>query len=213
MKRVDEWENEPSLLEKLRKQIDIDEKAQPPRKKITNVDELPIIYLDIDGVLADFQRSVNVAFRKKLGRLPKWLPNGMVADNDDKILIEVIKGTKRFWENLEWTNNGKKLFKFVEKYRPHILSAYMKVDGRSPAGKRVWLRKNIGMNKLGAINIVRRIEKSLFAVNLKTGRPNILIDDLDKNIDRFEQAGGIGLLYSDKNHRKTIRDLRQIGFI
>jgi hypothetical protein len=57
------------------------------------------------------------------------------------------------------------------------------------------------------------MEKPLFAVNLKTGRPNILIDDLDKTIDKFEQAGGIGLLYSDKNHRKTIRDLRQIGFI
>lgn len=207
-----DWDKETNLLEKIRNQIIEDENNIPPKVNAPDV-KLPKIYLDMDGVIVDFEKAVRTVFRKKTGRSLKWNDKGMVAnDKDESILIDVVRTTKQFWENLEWTNNGKKLFKFVGQYRPNILSAFMNADLRSKRGKRVWLKQNIGMVKLGEINIVRRKEKPDFAVDYATKQSNILIDDSLDNIRKFESAGGFGILHSDKNYRQTIRKLKEIGF-
>jgi hypothetical protein len=56
--------------------------------------------------------------------------------------------------------------------------------------KRQWLEKN-GYNPKEAI-FTKLKEK--FALDSK-GRPNILIDDRPENIDRWIEAGGIGIRY------------------
>ena len=38
---------------------------------------------------------------------------------------------KDFWESLEWMLSAKKMWSFISKYDPHILSAYSTKDANS----------------------------------------------------------------------------------
>jgi len=164
---------------------------------------LPQIYLDMDGVLVDLEKRVSQIMKQRDGQtFDDWLK----MPSDDQWAI--VKQDKNFWENLEMSDDAKKLFKFVKQYNPNILSAYTKRDLRSKKGKMRWLQKNIGLNNLNRIHLVLRPEKKNFAQS-KQG-PNILIDDYIGNIKEFNAAGGIGIFY--KNSTDTIRQLKKLGF-
>ena len=72
---------------------------------------LPHIYCDMDGVLSDFV----LAAKKATGQ--NW--EGMRHGQD----WESIKNTQNFWSNMPWMRDGKKLWGFINKYNPSILSA------------------------------------------------------------------------------------------
>lgn len=161
----------------------------------------PIIYCDMDGVLADFktgaQKTTGMSINQWMN-IPrskeKWAP---------------IKAKKDFWSTLPWMSGGKQLWSYISKFDPHILSAYVEesFDPNCIPGKTEWLRKNVGMTSRSKINLVRRSEKKLFA---KRGNPAILIDDYEKNIREFTQAGGVGIHHT--NTSKTIAQLKKLGF-
>ena len=58
------------------------------------------------------------------------------------------------------------------------------------------------------INLVMRSQKQQYATT--DGKPNILIDDYMKNINEWENKGGIGIHHTDP--RKTINELKRLGF-
>ena len=116
---------------------------------------------------------------------------------------------KKFWENLEWMPGSKQMYSFISKYDPYVLSAYSDKDATgSKTGKMNWLKKNTKF-KRSKINLVLRDQKKKFAKD-NDGKANILIDDYEKNIKEWEQAGGIGVLYT--NAPNTIRELKRLGF-
>ena len=158
--------------------------------------DLPRIYCDMDGVICDFV----LAAKKATGQ--NWVG---LRDGQD---WESIKNTKNFWSTMPWTRDGRQLWNFIKKYRPHILSAFSPEDPNCKPGKRKWLKNNVGYSQSFMINIVRRREKKNFAKN--KGRPAILIDDYPKNVDQFKNAGGIGILHT--NTQNTISQLKRIGF-
>jgi hypothetical protein len=106
-------------------------------------------------------------------------------------------------------SGGKRLWSYISKFDPHILSAYVEetYDPNCIPGKTEWLRRNAGMTNRQKINLVRRKEKKLFA---KRGQPAILIDDYEKNIIEFQKSGGIGIHHTDTS--KTISQLKKLGF-
>ena len=67
--------------------------------------------------------------------------------------------------------------------------------------------KNTGISNRSKINLVRRKEKKLFA---RKGNPSILIDDYEKNVREFINAGGKGIHHT--NTSKTIAQLKRLGF-
>ena len=77
----------------------------------------PIIYCDMDGVLADFktgaQRTTGMSINKSMN-IPssreKW---------------SLIKAKKDFWSTLPWMSGGRQLWSYISKFDPHILSAYV----------------------------------------------------------------------------------------
>ena len=158
--------------------------------------DLPRIYCDMDGVLCDFVLAAKMATGQN------WL--GLRSGQD----WDSIKKIKNFWSTMPWTSDGRRLWNFIKKHQPHILSAYSIEDPNCIPGKRRWLKSNLGYTQNSMINIVRRREKKNFAMEER--RSAILIDDYPKNISDFKAAGGIGIIHS--NTQTTISQLKRFGF-
>lgn len=161
---------------------------------------LPRIYCDMDGVLCDFKSAAEKVTGQKIDRWmfstkkEKWAP---------------IKAEDRFWHTLPWEPGGKQLWNFIEKYKPHILSAYVEesFDPNCIPGKSYWARTNLGIGN-NRINLVKRVQKQNFAK--VAGNPAILIDDYEKNVSQFQERGGIGIHHTSTP--RTIAELKKLGF-
>jgi len=157
--------------------------------------DLPEIYCDMDQVLVDFiggaEEVIDMPFAQ--------------ADKNDR--WEAIKNTKDFWANLDWMPGAKRLYSFIAKYDPHILSAASGRDVNVRPGKLKWLSKNTKI-KRSNINIVKREDKQKFAMTDE--KPNVLIDDYLKNITQWEAKGGIGVHHTEVG--KTLAELKRLGF-
>ena len=158
-------------------------------------EELPDIYCDMDQVLCNFMKGADEAVGSSF----------IHADKDER--WNKINQTKGFWANLEWMPGGKRLWQFISRYDPYILSAYSGRDPNSKNGKLKWLAKNTKVKK-GNINLVVRSHKQKYAMT--DGKPNILIDDYAKNITEWENKGGIGVHHTDT--AKSIAELKRQGF-
>ena len=161
---------------------------------------LPRIYLDMDGVLVDFEKQLVDTVKMPISQWMKL---------DRKKRWEPVIARKDFWSTTPWNNEGKKLLQFVKKYNPHILSAYLEktFDPNCIPGKSAWCRKNLGLTG-GKVNLVRRRDKQNFAMN--AGQPCILIDDYDKNTTQFKAKGGIGITFTSAT--RAISELKKLGF-
>ena len=158
-------------------------------------EDLPEIYCDLDEVLVDFMRGANAAVGGDFVKM----------DTDER--WNKINQTKGFWGNLGWKPNAKRLHDFIIKYNPHVLSAYTGRDPTSKVGKMKWLKKNANFKRAN-IHLVLRSQKKSYATT--DDKPNILIDDYDKNIRAWEAKGGIGIHHTDVG--KTISELKRLGF-
>jgi len=157
------------------------------------------IYCDMDGVLCDFMTAAKKA-------------TGMTFNQSDSDKYwDIIKRIPKFWSDMPWQPGGRQLWSYIRRFDPHILSAYSPKDPNCKPGKLKWLRRNVGMSNINKINLVRRKDKSKFA--MKSGgirQPAILIDDFPRNVDQFKAAGGIGIYHT--NTAKTIKELKRLGF-
>lgn len=139
--------------------------------------------VDMDGVLADFEKRADQLMDGKLQELPKramW-----------KAIKEHIKGGGRFWYELEKMAHVDEMMKMlVATGLPvEILTASGSEKSAHP-DKRDWIEKNYPGTK---VNIVfSSADKAKLA---KTGL--VLIDDRSKSIDPWIAAGGIGILHTD----------------
>ncbi len=158
---------------------------------------LPRIYLDMDGVLVDFEKQLVDTIKMpisqwmKLDRKKRWDP---------------VIARKDFWSTAPWNNEGKKLLQFVKKYNPHILSAYVEHahDPNCIPGKAKWAMQKAGIPR-SRINLVMRSQKKTYA-----SPGSILIDDYEKNTKEFTAKGGTGITF--KTASQTISELKKLGF-
>ena len=159
-------------------------------------EDLPELYCDMDQVLCNFLKAADKAV------------SGSFATYDKKTRWDYIVKEKGFWENLEWMPGSKKLWQFIAKYNPHILSAWPYTDPSSKRGKMKWLDKYTNVSR-GKIHLVQREQKKSFA-KTKDEKPNVLVDDYIKNIKEWESAGGIGIRHTSIS--KTLGELKRLGF-
>ena len=148
------------------------------------------IYCDMDGVLVDFDKG----YKDLTGTEASF-------NTDPKQFWEPIhKAGASFWIKLKWMPDGKQLWNYIDKYNPELLSAPSR-DESSKIGKFVWVKRNIPGTKL----ILRAAEqKQQFA------KPDaILIDDRIDNIQRWKDAGGIGIHHTST--ADTIKQLQDLG--
>lgn len=142
------------------------------------------LYLDMDGVLADFFGG----FAKRFGA-DHW----KMIENKDKAIAE-LRGTD-FFNTLEMFPSADKLVNFAMDYGDWgICSSPLTGDRDNSAyWKRVWLTRNFIMPDVSKLIFTGMKEK--FATNKLDGTPNILVDDKPSNIQRWTEKGGIGILY------------------
>lgn len=161
------------------------------------------IYLDMDGVLADFdQRFKDLSgmapreFEDKYGKNAFW---DFIDEGDNKI---------KFWAGIPVMDGAKQLVDFAKDYDYELLTAPSNKK-QSLIGKSVWVKKHTGdiFPTKPKVNFKKARNKHLIKPELT--KYDILVDDRASTIDNWNNAGGTGILY--KNISQTISDLKKLG--
>jgi len=174
------------LQDRLAEQIDENNK----KLYNENMDGKPTVYLDMDGVLADFFGGV-----EKMYGVDHWkqLTNDKTKDLKKEV-IDRITGTD-FFATLPKFQSADALIDMVKKFtggKFSINTSPLRGDNENSGKyKKVWISNNIDTPD----EIVVTGRKESYAKDKGTGTPNILIDDRPVNIQRWQDAGGYGILY------------------
>ena len=169
------------------------EQIDENNKKLYNedmTDAKPTVYLDMDGVLADFFGGV-----EKMYGFEHWkqLTNDKTKDLKKEV-IDRITGTD-FFATLPKFQSADELIDMVKKFtggKFSINTSPLRGDHENSGKyKKVWISNNIEQPN----EIIVTGRKESYAKDKGTGTPNILIDDRPVNIERWQAAGGYGILY------------------
>lgn len=152
--------------------------------------KVPKLYVDMDGVLADFDSHYAATFGVRPDK---------VADNVD---WKAVRGVKNFYRDIPPTWDMWVLWEYIERYRPTVLTGIPKSVAEAADNKRSWVAKNLGP-EVPVITCLSR-EKSAHAE-----RGDILIDDWDKYRALWEKAGGKWITH--ENAFNTIEALQALG--
>lgn len=149
-------------------------------------------FCDMDGVLADFDRL----FTEQTG-----LRFSTVEDEKGSAVAwGMVKAIDDFWLRLQPMADMHELWRFIQPYRPILLSSPGKHDtARAMLQKRTWASRMFGEHQ--PIIFSSAVRKAQYA------RSNaIIIDDWGPTIERWVQKGGIAIHHtSAKDSIEKIR--------
>jgi len=156
------------------------------------------IYIDLDGVITDFNRQ----FQSLETNKSKLLPYQYIKKYNDETFWSLIKPFGiPFWSKMKWKLDGQDLLQWIHKHTKGITKEFLSTpseEKESEIGKKIWI-KNMTHNCYPLI-----LSKEKFKYATPT---SILIDDYDKNIKEWIKAGGIGILHI--NTKDTIKQLKE----
>ena len=159
----------------------------------------PVVYVDMDGVLADMWGEV--AARHGVSHWRK-------ARKTHKRIEQVAKNPG-FFRNLPALPNAARLIRSILKMvgEYSILSSPLlsRVD-QSSKEKTEWLQHHLKRNAPTAIIYDHNKEKY---ARQSDGTPNILIDDFETNVELWRARGGIAILYKDQEIDNVLVELEQ----
>jgi len=200
------------LYTELRKSMGIKEQVATNTEKLYNeampekTNGKPVVYLDMDGVLADFFGGV-----EKLYGVSHW--KQLTSDKSKDLrqdVIDRITGTN-FFETLPKFPSADPLIAMIKKFtggKFSILTSPLRGDhDNSAKWKKIWINQNI--EQPDETTVTGRKEK--YAIT--NGTPNILIDDRPVNIQKWQDKGGYGILYQANKDplSKVSASLEQYG--
>ena len=143
------------------------------------------LFLDLDGVLVDFEKGV----RFHTGLSPD--------EQTPRQMWSVLARAKNFYVNLNWMEDGKKLWGNTKSFNPVILTGLPLGTWAEPQ-KREWCRRELGRD----IKVIcgKSRDKHLLAwdylhENGLSHRLPLLIDDRLKTKFDWEESGGKYILH------------------
>jgi len=142
------------------------------------------VYLDMDGVLADFFKGLEQFYNVR-----HWK---QIQDKEKS--IQALAGTD-FFNTLDVFETSQELIDFAKSTGDWgICSSPLRGDRDNSAyWKRVWLTEKQFLPPID--KLIFTGQKENFAVDKIDGTPNILVDDKPSNIKRWNDKGGIGIRY------------------
>lgn len=153
------------------------------------------VYCDMDGVLVDFAAGAKKAFGIDISRDNKKFNQVWDGPNGWQRLQ---KEWPTFWIDLPPFSYTTRLWNLLNKYHSSILTAYPPGWTSASTGKQIWVNRhlsNFGHTPQQTFHAVKRSDKQRYARSA-SGQPNILIDDHTKNIQEWNAAGGVGVLFN-----------------
>lgn len=162
------------------------------------------VFLDMDGVITNFNKAVCEKFDlpyppQVYHFFPKIRPR--VNDFCDRL----------FWQNLEWMDDGHDILRVItnifEPEKIYLLTKMMP-NTETASGKMMWIKNNLSFCSNHVILMTLEVSKSLLARS-----DTLLIEDCDKYVDEFREAGGKGILINrpwnagHKRADRTVGDL------
>lgn len=151
------------------------------------------LFLDMDGVLADF----DTGYYRLFGELPDR------SKGDRPEMWKAIEAHGSFYRDLEMMPDAYELLAYTRPWRPIVLTGMPDSVPDAMAQKMAWVREHIGDDVL-VIGTKSR-DKSLWA------RPgDVLVDDWEKYRDRWEQVGGVWITH--RTAERSIEALQRAGW-
>ena len=156
------------------------------------------IYLDMDGVIANFEKRYIELFREA--------PNACHRDRKEFSANWKIFIAGKHFEDLDWWPGGPQLIDYLAKNRldVEILSSSggNKYHDMVVLQKKKWI-ETFNLPETWPVNIVAgRKKKAEYATP-----DSILIDDTQDVIEAFREAGGIGIHHKDVGNTIMLLDI------
>ena len=171
---------------------------------LTEDNHKPLLFLDMDGVQADFfdswSRFAGVDSYKDIED-PEESIKELASQGPEKVY--------RFFRDLPTLRGGLRVIDWLKEHDIDytILSAPLRYENQaSIMGKKEWLDQHHAGASESAIFAS---DKSKYATDSE-GRPNVLIDDFGKNTVPWDKAGGIGIKHDPFDEGPTIKALEDI---
>ena len=148
------------------------------------------LFLDLDGVLADFERGVLLATGQRCEEMAA------------KSMWPMLQRFSDFYEGLPLMPDATVLWRFCKSFRPTILSGLPIGDWAAPQ-KRRWVANKLGANV--PVVTCMTSEKSRYA------HPSyVLVDDRASSAAAWESKGGIFIHHTSAE--SSIQKLKSLGF-
>jgi hypothetical protein len=152
------------------------------------------LFLDSDGVFADFDKHVIDLF----GKTPHEL--------GDAEMWRLANASEIFWDEMPLLPGAQELWAAFSPLKPTILTGCPRSDyDRAAASKRIWWKRHFDHDDV--ITCLSR-DKALHM----QAQGDWLIDDMSKNTKRWEKAGGRAYRY-DGNAHNCLAFFRRRGII
>lgn len=160
------------------------------------------IFVDMDGVLADFEKGTEHIIGEKLVQ-KRYLTDPKYRAAMWKAVNKYTKEGGEFWFDLDPLPDALQLWNYVKDHDSEILTATGDRHDLVRKQKIKWISKYLGSG-------IKVTTTKSGADKYKYAKENyILIDDQPKSIDPWIAAGGIGILHTST--AKTIKELKKLG--
>lgn len=152
------------------------------------------LYLDLDGVFADFDARVV----ELTGSHPRDLHKSRLWGK--------IHSDPRFFANLAFTPGALVLWEGVKHFKPKFLTGAPSSQAFRDQ-KKEWVADKFGPHH--EVIVLPRRDKQLYS-----GIGHVLIDDNEELIDAWRAKGGIGLLYTGDPHHTVakLHEAHNVGY-
>lgn len=149
----------------------------------------PHLFLDVDGVMADFDAHVTDRFGagpQELGTARLW---------------QLVESESDFWSSIPLKAGARELWELAKDHDPTFLTGCPRTSfDMAAAHKRHWLRQHFG--DVPVITCLSRDKAS----HMKAPG-DILVDDFIANVRRWQKAGGRAIWY--RNAGQALNELRR----
>lgn len=161
------------------------------------------IYVDLDGVMADLEKKMLEVTGHQIQNKENDRGNPEDDQNWKKFHDEIAAGRPLFAE-MDMMPDAQKLWDYIKKYKPHILTATGKRNVLSvDKQKREWVQEHLPEHNT-VYTVTGSKNKAKFA-----WPDSVLIDDRMKSIDPWREKGGIGIHHTSA--KETIAQLKKLG--